>query len=231
MAEAVAHRAENGHEYKIMGRIGNEPSAEVRTTCPSEFRKDSGTVLVAQAHEEGYDAIYVCGYDLGGPDLLSPDLHTQSKAVWVRRWRQILRHYGSERVRFVGYDHMPYLLSRDPTDAYEKRYKAGLPHIPDPDYIALHGLFMGQKKREGKVARVRWLVRKPGWETEYSDAVAQKLADKGQVEIIGAEEAAEPETKATARMNVATLREIAKARGIEGADDITRADLLDLLRD
>lgn len=153
----------------------------------------------------------------------------------------MLDHYGPDRVRFVGYNHLPYLLSDEPADLYQRRYRAGLPHIPDPDYIALHRLVMGPNAgwRNDRMAKVRWLVQRPGWETEYKDTVALKLADKGLVEIIservvedrGDETELNDDTKVTARMNVATLRRIAEIRGIDGADDMTRADLLDLLRE
>jgi len=242
LAEAAEYRATHGLSFLIMGRIGNEESAEVPITCPGEFRKDSGTVMVAQAHEEGFERIYVCGFDLGGADILSPDLYLQAKAQWVRRWRQIFKRYGSERVEFLGHDHKPFLLSDKLDDTYQRRYRRGLPHVPDPDYITLHRLIYGPTVwgyRSDRTVRVRWLVKRPGWETDYKEEVALKLAEKGKVEIIGtvreantkaADDALNAETKVTARMSAATIRKIAKLRGIEDADDHTRADLLEMLK-
>lgn len=246
LVEAAEYREQHGLTYKIMGRLGKEESPEAPLLAPGQFHKDSGTILVSQAHEEGFDTIYACGFDIGGPDILSPDLHLQRKAVWVKRWRALLEHYGSDRVRFVGFDHMPYLLGGQSDHAYERRYLRGLPHIPDPEYIALHRLIYGPHIgwRREKVVKVRWIKgSRPGWETEYSESIAQKMRDRGDVEILGVvrdveqvpapDEADEiaADMKVTQRMSVATLREVARLRGIEDPDELKKAELLALLRE
>jgi len=129
-----------GHAGQAVGRV---------FTCPGEFRHDSGTTLVAQALHEGLDVI-CAGFDLGGPDIHSPRLWEQRKSTWVKRWRQILEHYGWDHVTFWGYDHMPYLKSGSSTVRYCNKYAAGIPHIPGDEY---RQLFAAQYEKEtGKQA-------------------------------------------------------------------------------
>lgn len=225
MAEAKAWRQQYGLTYKIMGRIGVESEAEIHLQCPERFRKDSGITLAAEALEEGFDRVLCCGYDLGGADLLSEDLHLQFKSVWVRRWRELLAHYGSTRVEFIGWNHLPYLLSRRPADEYQRRYRRGLPHIPDPKYIALHNLVFGRMAgwKEDVMVRVKWIVPpREGWETQYKESVARIFAGRGQVKILGPVKGEEPKEVApqaeiTAELDINTLRKIAKARGLSAA--------------
>lgn len=235
MQQAAAYRDQYGFHFKIMGRVNDRTECPV--TIPSEFRKDSGSTMAAQALEEGYD-VYLCGFDLGGPDVLSPNLHLQNKRVWVRRWKAIIERYGAERVHFVGHDHLPVILAGN-DECYARRYRQGLPHIPNPDYIALHRLIYGSHGawRPEHVVRVRYLTKKPGFETEYNEDIAMKLVNKGVVEIIGEPRQVEPgtqveaETRVTTRMSKESLVEVARLRGIDDAEELTKSELLALLKD
>lgn len=234
MDEAAVYRDQHGLNFKIMGRVTDRDECSI--TCPAEFRKDSGTTMVAQALEEGYD-VYLCGFDLGGPDVLSLNLHLRNKRSWVRRWKAIVDRYGAERIHFVGHDHLPVIVLGDDV-SYARRYRKGLPHIPDPEYIALHRLIYGSHGawRPEHVVKVRYIKKNPGFETEYRESIAMKLADKGVVEIIGKPRQVEPgvevtaNTQVTTRMSKETLVEVAKLRGIEDAEEITKTELLSLLK-
>ena len=134
MADAARVRAEKGYKYKIFGGlkwsgdIGDEPF-----TCKPIFRENTGTTLVAEALTRGYKVI-ACGFDMGGPDVYSPDHEKRNKTIWVTRWRLIFEEFGSDRVTFWGYDHKPFLLGHDRADLYAKRYLSGSVHIPDDEY-------------------------------------------------------------------------------------------------
>lgn len=136
MEEAWVYKATHPEvHFEIWG--GHQGKAVGRTfTCPGEYRHDSGTTLVAQALHEGYD-VAAAGFDIGGPDIHSPRLWEQRKQTWVKRWRQILEHYGWDRVTFWGYDHMPYLKSSASVRRYSERYAAGIAHIPGEEYRRL----------------------------------------------------------------------------------------------
>jgi len=112
LAEAEKFRDVNGWKYEIWGGHHGAILSENwhRFSAPVELLKDSGSTLVAQALEEKYDKILVCGFDFGGFDLYSP-IEKQNKVNWVQRWRNIALRYGLDSVIFIGYDHKPYLLS------------------------------------------------------------------------------------------------------------------------
>lgn len=242
LEEAIEYRDQHGFDYKIFGPLFGRELAERPATCPGEFHKNSGTALLAQAHEDGFDTIHVCGFDFGGPDVLSPDLELQRKQSWVRRVRALIGHYGTDRIRFVGFDHIPYLLGTGREDQYMKRYTRGKPHIPDPAYIALHHLIYGgpDRMRGERLMKVRFLTGpKIGFESEMSEGVVMKLVERGQVEIIDAvsstpiDETGKDEitgnTKITARMTRATLQKIADLKGLDDTEGLTKTDLVELL--
>lgn len=238
--EAREHRDQHGLTFKIMGR-----GREIEPSCPGEFHKDSGTVLVAEALVHPYKTIYVCGYDLGGPDIWSPGLEQQRKRVWIRRWRDMFKQFGHERIRFVGFDHKPALLAKQfRDDAYLKRYSRGVPHIPDPEYIALHQfIYGGDGVMKGeKIVKVRFL--KNGYECEMREELAMSYLEKGKIRIIDDEAArkpidrtGEPEIagapKITNRLTVAALQKIAMMKGFAKGDyeGLKKAELVALLEE
>jgi len=187
----------------------------------------------------------LCGFDLGGRDIHSPEVHTQNKSNWTKRIRAIRDAFPEafQAVEFVGYNHMPFVNSNISVKSYYQRYILGKPHIPDPEYIALYKLIHGRGEvydyRRYRVVRVRYITdKRRGWETEYREDVAQILADRGQIEILGTvrdEQPEEPEvsgdTQVTDRMKKETLVKIANIRGIEGAESFTKAELVELLNE
>ena len=197
LIEARKYRNEHRLSFELWGgHLGHSLETDKAFTCPHEFRKDSGTTLVAQALHEGKN-VAVCGFDLGGPDIHSPGIEKQSKHQWVERWRAIVKRYGSDRIRFIGFDHMPYILSGRASQAYANRYRDGKPHIIDDDYIEQWEKWSGKKARitgrEYSMVKVRF--KKNGFESVMSDEVAEKYAEKKKVEIIGKVEAPKREAK------------------------------------
>ena len=198
-------------------------------TCPMHFRKDSGSTLIAQALEERFDKIKLCGFDHGGRDIYTLDLHTFNKSNWVGRMRQMRTHYadGFDAIEYVGHDHMPYILSGVDKQAYYKRYVQGRPHIPDAAYIALCQLLYGSdaiyELRRFRMVKVRYITgQRPGWETEYRESIAEILEGRGEIEILGVakeERPEEPEVAAnmniTKRMTKPTLIKIALLRKLD----------------
>lgn len=184
MVEAREHRRQNQHEYEIWGgHLGKSHPAERLFTCSKRYQKDTGTTLVAQALHEGHN-VAVVGFDLGGPDILSPELEKAPKWNWVDRWRLLLRDFGEHRVRFIGHDHKLYLLSDEQNDAYCHRYLNGKPHIPGPDYIAVWQEFTGRAVKETEDEPMVQVRYKDGSEAPMKDAIAAKMEKKGQIEIL-----------------------------------------------
>jgi len=74
MLKAIDYRNENRCEYEVWSGIctgTNRVDGTRSFTCPRELCRDSGTTFVAQALHEGRRKVYVCGFDLGGADILS----------------------------------------------------------------------------------------------------------------------------------------------------------------
>lgn len=196
MEEAAQHRLKNGCRYEIYGgHLSKRCNAKSFTVAP-EWITDTGTTMVAQALHEGLD-VEVCGFDLGGADVLSPGIESQQKTQWVTRWRRLLAVYGSDRVTFWGHDHKPYLLSNSSAMKYANAYLRGRPHIPTDEYRELHaqrfGVRVEHNRRGGDMIKVRF---NNGYETELRDLVAQRLRDKGEVVILADKK---PERKTTER--------------------------------
>ena len=248
LAKAMEYRDEGRLSFSIWtGNLGRIPEGDrvEKFTCPPEFWKDSGTVLIAQALAEGFDRILMCGYDHGGRDIYTLKLHERNKTSWVNRLRGLAGYYAERfgAVEYVGFDHKPYILSDEDPGKYYQRYVKGLPHIPDPDYIALSQLLYGDEaiygRRRFRVIRVKYITgQKLGFEAEYNEEIAQRLAGKGEVEIIGVvkeEKPEEPEVaadmKITARMGKDTLIKIAELKGIEigDPDAWTKAEIREII--
>lgn len=190
MLEAMKYRDENGYGYGIWaGHLGKNIIEGAETfSCPREVCRDSGSTWVAQALHEGRERILVCGFDLGGYDVLSSRMQEQNKTNWVKRWREIARKYTLDRVEFIGHDHKPFILGDEHAAKYWKQYSRGRTHIDDPDYRALvEGLYgiRAEGPKEDRIVKVRY-IKGPriGWETEYTESVAYVLAERGEVEII-----------------------------------------------
>jgi hypothetical protein len=126
MQEAKLYRDAHGQKYAILGE--DEPFQ-----CAEKYRKDTGTTLVAEALTRGME-VELCGFDLGGPDIYSPDHDKKNKTTWVQRWRAILTAFGPEHVTFWGYDHKRFLLSSKPAIEYFRLYGSGKAHIPTDAY-------------------------------------------------------------------------------------------------
>jgi hypothetical protein len=162
----------------------------------------------------------------------------------MERWRDIRRR-DPERfdrtIEFVGYDHTPAI--RDPefeARSYRKRYRRGLPHIPDPKYIAVFNLLYGVQEfydmKDETMVDVRYLPphTAAGWETKYKYAVAKKLEEKGEVEILGErtpdDGAITEDTTVTTRMLRETVDKIARLRGIENPERYAKRELVKMLK-
>ncbi len=195
LREARAYRDQHGFAYQIWGGhlSGIDPDMHA-FTCPRQFCKDSGTTLVAQAFEEGYERIRVVGFDLGGPDVLSPGIEDQNKTMWIKRWRELARHYGLARVRFVGYDHKPMIQGDFNERFYARRYQSGQPHIPGEEYARLLGERTGRPiipvTEEEVLGKGNTMVTveyiegpRVGWQTQYPSGIAYKMAGKKNPEI------------------------------------------------
>lgn len=193
MVEAREHRREHQHAYEIWGgHLGKAEPADKRFTCPANHWRDSGSTMLAQALFEGRKVAAV-GFDFGGWDTHSPGLEKMPKPQWVKRWRILLRQYGWDRVRFIGYDHMPYLKSRRDPGEYAKRYVAGRPHITTPEYIARWELWTGQEAFPIPVQEVMMrLVFPDGRESDVKDAIAEKMIAKGKAKLAGKKVKDEP---------------------------------------
>jgi hypothetical protein len=184
MLEAVEFRKEHGLLYEIWANnLGNFEFADRDFDCPADMKRDSGTTLAAQALYEGRN-IALCGIDLGGPDIHSPDNEKKAKHNWITRWRKIIEVYGKDRIRFIGHNHMPFLLSGKAPSEYSRRYMQEKPHIPNEEYFDVWEKWAGRPAipfKESQMVRVRY---KDGREIEMNDFIAAKMERKGKIMII-----------------------------------------------
>jgi len=244
LTKAAAYRERHGLSFEIwtgnLGKFKLDAPYVNLFTCSIETKRDSGTTLVAQALTEGFDKILVCGFDIGGRDIYSRKLHTQNKKSWVDRWRLLKGTFGrrfDEAIQFVGYDHGPMIRNGSARDAYYQRHVRGLPHIPDPEYIALYNSLYGPAAYEKDTrpgVRVRYLKDgKAGWERGYPEEIATRLAEQGEVEILGPfVDPYEPEIEAAEKiasgMRKDTLLKIAEIRGNRGAGKLTKVEIIEM---
>lgn len=186
LEEAAAYRVPRPEaSYEIWaGHLGRISGAFHPFTCPPQFRNDSGTTLVAQALEEG-KSVAAFGFDLGGYDIHSPGLEKHDKSAWVKRWREIIAYYGAKRIRFIGYDHMPFLLSGEPTSKYAADYLVGAPHIDSPEYRAAWEKHTGRSAKSAPRGSVMVKVKFPnGYESMMREIIAVALSKKGECVIV-----------------------------------------------
>jgi len=192
MEDAKKCREENQYKFEIWGgHLANWHFFDNHFDCRLMFRKDSGITLVAQAlHEK--NTVSVCGFDMGGPDIHSPNLHNDLKHSWIQRWRKLFEVYDHKLVNFIGYDHKPYLFSDRSSMQYSQRYRDGRPHIIDPDYLEVWKEWTGKDYQYlgGEIVEVKY--KKNGYIATVSEAVAAKLIDKGAAELV---KVVKPKTK------------------------------------
>jgi len=100
-------------------------------TIPEKYIKDSGTTFVVQALIENYDEIVLVGFDLGGPDIYVANHELKNKRMWVERWRRIAQDFGLDKITFIGTDHKKFILSKQPSDKYLKKYTKGENHLDE----------------------------------------------------------------------------------------------------
>lgn len=212
LKQALAYKAEHGLTFEVwVGNLGVRGLESCTLfTCPGEFRKDSGTTLVAQALHENYD-VQCCGFDLGGADCISPELWKQDKHSWVERWRAIGSKWGWDHVTFWGHDHKPFLQSKLSSRAYARRYMDGTPHIPGDAYAALfaaqHGPLNGAYSAVKEDVMVCF-VFKSGEKTQLNQSIAEKFEARGLGSIVHAEADAgndEGDEKALERIAIGML--------------------------
>jgi len=143
MEEAEKEKIKRGWKFEIW--CGDFPVTHKKFTVNERFLSDSGTTLVAQALEENYE-VYLCGFDLGGFDILSPG-KIRRKDHWVRRWHSINKWYGLNSVEFIGHDHKVFIENGGSTRKYSRDYVTNnQPHIPGEEYQDLFYRF--QKMRD-----------------------------------------------------------------------------------
>jgi hypothetical protein len=166
------------------GNLGKLIDGAKPFTCPPKFRHDSGTTMIAQALEERR-SIACVGFDLGGWDVSSPGLENYDKSEWVQRWRLIASHYGLAHVRFIGFDHKPFILSDKPADTYARDYKYGIPHIDDPEYLAEWKKWTGRDPAGIPRSSIMVKVKFPnGYEGEMRENIAAIMEKRGELKII-----------------------------------------------
>jgi len=136
---ALEAKKTNNFNYVVMYGKKTIVPEMIPFSFDKHFQGNSGINLVAQALYEGYEQIYLCGFDIGGPDVHSPDHHLINKQNWVLKWRKLLEHSPEDwdRLIFVGYDHKPYLRSNESPRVYFDNYSQEQPHIPGEAYKKL----------------------------------------------------------------------------------------------
>jgi hypothetical protein len=163
LVDAQKAKDERGYRYRIFsGPMASKPEGWELFTVPPKWHRDSGTTLVAQALHEDLDVDLV-GFDLGGPDVHAHKQYQQDKTAWIHRWAEIVEEWGSDRLHFIGYDHLPFIRSviLDPltAKAYARAYKARRPHIDTAEYRKIHmEVIMADKEKPAEPAkRVKYM--------------------------------------------------------------------------
>ena len=130
--KAIQYKNKYGYNYivynKFVVKKKDIPGA-IPITIPKRFVRDSGSTLVAMAIIEGYDDIVCVGFDLGGKDIYVKDHDKKNKSTWIRNWRRLAYDLCIDKVRFLGKDHKPYIISRDSETAYADKYLRGENHL------------------------------------------------------------------------------------------------------
>ena len=131
LKEAICIKEENKFKFKIVGKNksawlleGVEPIG-----IPEHLIYESGSSLVCKAIIDGFDEIYLVGFDLGGKDIYVKDHDKRNKAAWVFRWRLLVTELGIDKIIFVGKDHKSFIHSSKPIDSYAKQYMNDKNHL------------------------------------------------------------------------------------------------------
>ena len=133
LVESAPFILERKWKTKIYGKNARSVSINGVQMIPveSKYVRDSGTTLVALALKNKYDEIYIAGFDLGGKDIYQIKHERRNKSIWVENWRRLHKEFegGLQNIKFIGYDHMPYILSEKPSDMYAQVYMRGKNHL------------------------------------------------------------------------------------------------------
>lgn len=147
LKKVIRHKGVDLKGVKILGK--SERSLELeevqRPNSSKKYYNDSGSTAVVHALNEGYDEIYLLGFDLGGADIYQQNHHLRNKKMWLRNWRTIERDYGLDKVFFIGFDHKKIIKSPYPDDVYSLKYMRGQDHL-DGEYDNLIRKEYGVKK-------------------------------------------------------------------------------------
>lgn len=135
LIQAQDAKNQYGFEYEIIHKdtpksLQHFPEASAISDYGMQRKDvaDSGSALVRLALKEGYDEVYLVGFDLGGQDIYIKDHEKRNKSSWVRSWRKIAQEFGLDRIHFVGYDHSEYITSNLPDNYYAEFYTRGMNH-------------------------------------------------------------------------------------------------------
>jgi hypothetical protein len=187
------------------------------------WHQNSGISLIAEALHQGH-RIQAAGFDLGGPDIHTPDHHLKSSWFWVERWAEVFREWGLDRVEFWGHDHRDFIIAvaegRASARLYEFSHLRGRPHISEDEYLRVWEDFMGSgKAKPDQFVKVRYTAN--GFQSMMRLSVAEILRDRGSVQILTVLEKVEPdpgqETEGAEGINE-------EAQGEEDDDIIENAD-------
>lgn len=93
--------------------IHPEFTPEIYEELPEGLCGNSGIFLVTMALHEGFEKIIICGFDFGGKDIWTPDMHLRPVSNGLlKKWDHMLTHYpdANKRVEFwkikPGYDQL-----------------------------------------------------------------------------------------------------------------------------
>lgn len=204
LEEAEKFRDKNGYSYDIYsGVCAKNKNGWKSFTVSKEFLRDSGSSLAAQALHEGND-ILLCGFDFGGPDIYSAEHWRQDKKSWVKRWAEIIEKWGTKKINFLGYDHLPFLKNvnsgTEPYNKYWRLYHARKPHIPTAKYRELFSEIVKTKEKEKMIKESVYVEYPNGYRTAVSRKLANILIGKGAVrEIERTDKVSEKKTGDTKR--------------------------------
>jgi len=181
----LAEAEKAGFKGKLMwGNLGKGQEGWTKYKCPQRFHLDSGFSLVAEALYRGYD-VKVCGFDLGGADIHSPEHWKQNKFKWPLRWAELFRYFGSDKIEFIGVDHKPYIYKiiaglakgTELSDLYTQ----GVDHLDLPGYEELlreHGVEKGNSRKMIEVIETG-----TGKKIKMRENIAVVMQERGQVVI------------------------------------------------
>lgn len=155
--EAIEYKKEFGATYTIYGKKNKPLIVDLHKAgeplnlieeVPIKYQKDTGTTLVRMALNRGYDKIYLCGFDLGGPDIYMANHELRNKSNWIENWRQIDKEYGLDKIEFIGKDHKKLIQSDLPIDSYANLYMNNKNHLEDTVLIVGNGTSRQNKKHK-----------------------------------------------------------------------------------